>query len=312
VSEPVNPSEPLPLVQPFKLNLRDYLNFLRLEKNLAENSKISYEHDLRRYLHYVQDEEQLPSLKVVETAHIRKFVAVLSDLGLDARSISRNISAIRGLHKFLVSQKELDKNAADDVELPKLGKYLPEVLTQEEVFKLLEMPDLESKYGLRDKAILEVGYASGLRVSEIIELKQQNLFLDMGFIRVFGKGSKERLVPIGGSAITWVQDYQTKLRLNLSTNKSEDYLFLNNRGTKLSRMTVWNIVQAACRKAEIQKHISPHTLRHSFATHLLEGGADLRAVQEMLGHSSIRATQIYTHLNREFLKEVHKTFHPRG
>jgi len=168
------------------------------------------------------------------------------------------------------------------------------------------------KFALRDKAILELMYATGMRVSEAVELKQQNLYFDAGFIRIFGKGAKERLVPVGRSAIEWVRRYQTELRVRLMRNYSEDYLFLNVRGKKLTRMSFYNIIVENATRAEITKEISPHTLRHTFATHLLEGGADLRAVQEMLGHSTIKATQIYTHIDRQFLKEVHTTFHPRG
>ncbi|ACF13938.1 tyrosine recombinase XerD [Chloroherpeton thalassium ATCC 35110] len=294
--------------------LREFLNYLRLERNLSENTKASYAHDLTRYLLYVQDSHE--NLDEVRAEDVRKFITELHDLGLEASSISRNISAIRSLHKFLSAEKKIRKNVAEEVILPKLGKYLPTVLNQQEVDKLLEMPlhpeNPKPKLAIRDKAILEFLYATGVRVSELVELKQQNLFFDSGFARIFGKGAKERLVPVGSSAIHAVETYQKTIRIKLVNRASADFLFLNARGKKLTRMSIYNIVQEYAQQAGIEKSISPHTLRHSFATHLLEGGADLRSVQEMLGHSSIKATQIYTHVDRAFIKEVHKSFHPRG
>lgn len=308
----------------YKTYLRDFLNYLALERGLAENTKLSYRTDLTRYFFFLQ--ERTPDLRHATPALVREFLGTLSELGLEASSISRNLSAIRSLHKFLMQEKTLDKNVAEDVDLPKLGQYLPTVLTIEETEALLSAPLHEAlgegvepaepvptgKYALRDKAILELLYATGMRVSEATDLKQQSLFLDAGFARLFGKGSKERLVPVGSSAVHWVKKYQTELRVRMMTKESEDALFLNARGKKLTRMSIFNIVRENALRASLKKEISPHTLRHTFATHLLEGGADLRAVQEMLGHSSIRATQIYTHIDRAFLKEVHKSFHPRG
>lgn len=302
------------LTQTYSRYLRDFLNYLRLERNLSDNTKASYSHDLTRYLLYVQ--ELRDNLDEVTGEDVRKFISELHEMGLEASSISRNISAIRSLHKFLSAEKKIRANVAEDVILPKLGKYLPTVLNQQEIDQLLDMPlhpeNPKPKYALRDKAILEFLYATGVRVSELVELKQQMLFLDAGFARIFGKGSKERLVPVGNSAIHAVEKYQQSLRIRLVNRASEDFLFLNARGKKLTRMSIYNIVQEYTRQAGIEKSISPHTLRHSFATHLLEGGADLRSVQEMLGHSSIKATQIYTHVDRAFIKEVHKSFHPRG
>lgn len=298
----------------YKLCLRDFLNFTKLERNLSDNTREAYKRDLTRYLAFIQ--ARCATLNDATSEHIRDFLKEISELGLESASVSRNISAIRSLHKFLLSEKILSKNVAEDVSLPKTRRYLPTVLTREEVFRLLEMPMSEKnpspKFALRDKAILELMYATGMRVSEAVELKQINLHFEAGFIRVFGKGSKERLVPVGRSAIEWVLRYQTELRIRLMRHHSEDCLFLNARGKKLTRMSFYNIIVENAKLAEIQKSISPHTLRHTFATHLLEGGADLRAVQEMLGHSSIAATQIYTHIDRQFLKEVHASFHPRG
>lgn len=298
----------------YKTYLRDFLNYAKLERNFSENTREAYKRDLTRYLFFIQ--ERCPTLNDAASDHVRDYLKEISELGLESSSVSRNISAIRSLHKFLLSEKIISKNVAEEISLPKLTKYLPSVLTHDEVFRLLEAPmsekNLSPKFALRDKAILELMYATGMRVSEAVELKQQSLYFEAGFIRVFGKGSKERLVPVGRSAIFWVTRYQTELRVRLMGNHSEDYLFLNARGKKLTRMSFYNIITENARRAEILKEISPHTLRHTFATHLLEGGADLRAVQEMLGHSTIKATQIYTHIDRQFLKEVHTSFHPRG
>lgn len=300
----------------YKTYLRDFLNYAKLERNLSDNTRDSYKRDLTRYLLFIQNERQRPTLNEATSECIRAFLKTLGELGLESASISRNVSAIRALHKFLLAEKTLAKNVAEEISLPKQARYLPTVLTLDEVFRLLDAPMSDKnpspKFALRDKAILELLYATGLRVSEAVELTQQNLYFDAGFIRVFGKGAKERLAPVGRSAIEWVRRYQTELRVRLARAHSEDYLFLNARGRKLTRMSFYNIIVENAKRAGIPKEISPHTLRHTFATHLLEGGADLRAVQEMLGHSSIKATQIYTHIDRQFLKEVHSTFHPRA
>jgi len=301
------------LKPPFSLYLRDFLHHLSLERHLAENTKEAYRNDLLRYLTFVA--ERHASLRSVSLTDLQEFVRLLSELGLESTSIARNISAIRSLHRFLVAEKELDTNPADDLSLPKTARYLPTVLSQEEVFRLLDAPlqhNGTSKYALRDKALLELMYACGLRVSETASLTQQNLFFEAGFIRVFGKGAKERLVPVGRSAIEWVEKYRVECRIRLMNQFSADALFLNHRGRAMTRMAIYNLIRHYAAVAAITKPVSPHTLRHSFATHLLEGGANLRAVQEMLGHSSIKTTQIYTHIDRTFLKEVHKTFHPRG
>ncbi|MBC8042048.1 MAG: site-specific tyrosine recombinase XerD [Rhizobacter sp.] len=298
----------------YKTYLRDFLNYLAIERGFSEHTKEAYQRDLLRYLLFMQ--ERFESLTAASSGAVREFMILLGDLGLESATLARNLSAIRSLHKFLITEKILTRNVAEDVDLPRPTHYLPSVLTLEETDRLLMATQPEQgspeKYSLRDRAILELMYATGLRVSEATGLVQQNLFLDAGFVRVFGKGSKERLVPVGSSAAAWVKKYQTELRVRLMNKDSEDALFLNHRGKKLSRMTVFNIVRSNALRAGLTKEISPHTLRHTFATHLLEGGADLRAVQEMLGHSSIRATQIYTHIDRAFLKEVHKSFHPRG
>ncbi|MFZ4525355.1 MAG: site-specific tyrosine recombinase XerD [Chlorobium sp.] len=293
--------------------LESFLSYMLVERNFSANTRESYNNDLKRYLLFMQQNSR--SLETITTPHIEEFITELYTIGLEASSMARNISAIRSLHKFLVNERTLNVNPAENLHQPKQARYLPNVLTVDETMRLLEAPQAlipPNKYVLRDKAMLELLYATGVRASELINIQQQNLYLDAGFIRIFGKGSKERLVPVGNSAIAWVKRYQTELRLSLAQQNSDDYLFLNARGIKLTRMALFAMVRKYAVIAGIEKSISPHTFRHTFATHLLEGGADLRAVQEMLGHSSIVTTQIYTHIDRSFIKEVHKTFHPRG
>ena len=293
--------------------LESFMNYIFIERNFSANTRESYCNDLQHYLNFMQ--QSSISMEVITSHHVEEFIGELYSIGLEATTIARNISAIRSFHKFLVIERTLDTNPAENIHLPKKGQYLPSVLTVDETMRLLAAPealDPPGKYDLRDKAILELLYATGARVSELINIRQQNLYLDAGFVRIFGKGSKERLVPVGSSAIAWIRRYQTELRLSLVQRNSDDYLFLNARGLKLSRMALFSMVRKYAIMTGIEKKISPHTFRHTFATHLIEGGADLRAVQEMLGHRSIVTTQIYTHIDRSFIKEVHKTFHPRG
>ncbi|NTU58953.1 MAG: site-specific tyrosine recombinase XerD [Chlorobiaceae bacterium] len=293
--------------------LETFLNYLTLERNFSGNTRVSYLNDLNRYLTRLQDEGVSPA--EAAPGDIRRFIQELHDIGLEASSVARNISAIRSFHKFLVTERLAENNPSENIRQPKQARYLPSVLSVEEMMLLLEAPLRRHPPGnflLRDKAMLEFLYATGVRVSELTGVYRQNLHLDDGFVRVVGKGSKERLVPIGETAASWVKRYLEELRPSLAGPASQDVVFLNSRGGKLSRMAVWSMVRQYAVLAGIEKTISPHTFRHSFATHLLEGGADLRAVQEMLGHSSIIATQIYTHIDRSFIKEVHRTFHPRG
>ena len=226
---------------------------------------------------------------------------------------ARYFSSLKGFFSYLEKNKYIKKNPIEKITAPKLSKKLPSVLNINEIDSILSQPDTNDKLGLRDKAILELFYACGSRVSELINLKISDLFLDDEVIRVFGKGSKERLIPIGSSAIKWINEYLGKSRSGLMKySKSGNFVFLNSRGTKLSRMGIWKIIGRYVKEAGIKKEVHPHTFRHSFATHLLEGGADLRAVQEMLGHADISTTQIYTHIDRDYIKQVHKQFHPRG
>lgn len=292
-------------------HLRSYLHYLTLEKNLSENSVHSYKLNLTRYIDYLES-LGIKNPEAVKEEMLSKFIKLLSELLLSPRSIAQNVSTLKGFHKFLVGERIVKTDPTQNLTLPKLSKSLPEVLTQDEVELILQQPETSARLGVRDKAILETLYATGMRVSELLNLKQSNINFGDGFVRVFGKGSKERLIPIGRSAISWIKKYQSETRINLPNENSKDVLFLNSRGKPMSRMAIWDIVDKYVRKALIEKAVHPHTFRHSFATHLLEGGADLRAVQEMLGHSDISTTEIYTHIDREYLKEVHKTFHPRG
>lgn len=296
--------------------VRDYLHYLQLEKNASENTIASYTHDIKRYLEFLHHHRVEDPGRVTGRL-MSRYISSLHRNGLSPRSVTRTLSAIKGFHRFLVDDGVMRVNPAENIDRPKLPRSLPDVLTQPEVDAILNQPADSSKdkrhLWLRDKAILETLYATGMRVSELTKLKQSNVLVEEGLVRVFGKGSKERIVPIGGSALRWIARYQRESRLHLLKHgKSQDTLFLNARGTPMTRMAIWNIVREYVGKAGITKDVHPHTFRHSFATHLLEGGADLRAVQEMLGHSDISTTQIYTHIDREYLKEVHRTFHPRG
>jgi integrase/recombinase XerD len=294
-----------------KEHLRSYLHYITLEKNLSENTALSYKLNLNRYLDYLES-KHIKDADDIKEETITEFLRTLSELLLSANSISQNISAIKGFHKFLFGDGLVKNDPTQNLTKPKIRKSLPEVLTQDEVDLILKQPNTSGRLGLRDRAILETMYATGMRVSEALTVKQSDINFSDGFVRVFGKGSKERLIPIGHSAITWIKKYQSDVRVNLAKENSKEVLFLNARGKPMSRMAIWNIVNKYTRMARIDKSVHPHTFRHSFATHLLEGGADLRAVQEMLGHSDISTTEIYTHIDREYLKEVHRTFHPRG
>ncbi len=293
-----------------------YLHYLELEKNSSRNTIASYRLDITRYLQFLEH-TNVHDVKKITERHTSKFLASLHDAGLSPRSVTRTFSAIKGFHKFLVGDNLVSHDPTETIDAPKLARTLPDVLSQDEVAAILNQPAASQRdkknLWIRDKTILEVLYATGIRVSELTALKRADIAAGEGIIRVFGKGSKERIVPVGKSALRWIERYCTEGRPFLQRReKSMDALFLNVRGTPMTRMAIWNIVRTYTKKAKITKDVHPHTFRHSFATHLLEGGADLRAVQEMLGHSDISTTQIYTHIDREYLKEVHRTFHPRG
>jgi len=292
--------------------LKEYLSVLSLEKNLSHNTVISYKNDITSFIAFLSS-KNIDDPSQITYLHLSDFFKQLNELGLSKTSAARYYSSLKGFFKYLFQSNYIKSNPIEKVETPKLSKNLPNVLSINEVEKVLNQPDTNNKFGLRDKAILELFYACGVRISELLNLKISDLFFNEEMIRVFGKGSKERLIPIGESAINWITNYLKNSRpLLMKKLKSENYVFLNSRGTKLSRMGVWKIVDRYVNEAGIKKEVHPHTFRHSFATHLLEGGADLRAVQEMLGHSDISTTQIYTHIDREYIKQVHKDYHPRG
>ena len=292
--------------------LKEYLSVLRLERNLSENTIASYKNDLTSLSHFLE-EKNVADPSDISVSDLTNFFKSLTGFGLSSTSTARYFSSVKNFFIYLYSNKYIRKNPVERLSVPKLSKNLPVVLTVEEVDSILSVPCVNEKLGLRDKALLELLYACGTRVSELINLKVSDLFFNDEVIRVFGKGSKERVIPVGSSAIHWVNEYLLKSRPLLEKKlKSENILFLNNRSTKLSRMGVWKIIDKYAKEAGIKKEVHPHTFRHSFATHLLEGGADLRAVQEMLGHADISTTQIYTHIDRDYIKQVHKEFHPRG
>lgn len=295
-----------------KLFLNEYLSVLKLERNLSENTITSYNNDISSLLNFLNS-INVCDLSEVTSVQLTNFFKLLDKLGLTSTTAARYFSSIKNFFIYLYQKNYIKENPVERLSSPKLAKNLPVVLTIEEVDRIINSPDVSAKLGLRDKALLELLYACGTRVSEIINLKISDLFFSEEVIRVLGKGSKERIIPVGRSAVKWVEEYLLNSRPLLEKKlKSENILFLNNRGTRLSRMGLWKILEKYVKLSGVNKEIHPHTFRHSFATHLLEGGADLRAVQEMLGHSDISTTQIYTHIDRDYIKQVHRDFHPRG
>lgn len=289
----------------------EFINFLQIERNASPNTISSYSSDLDSYSRFIQ-ELKISRITEVHPSNIFSYLGKLQHDGIAPSSSARKLTSIRMFHKFLVQEGYCDSNPASVINFPKLTKYLPTALNQNEIENILELPDISEVKGLRDRAMLEFLYATGVRVSELLNMEARNLFLEQSYVRATGKGNKERIIPIGGQATHFVELYLAKARPVIARPlKSKSILFLNMRGGGLSRMGFWKILNYYVNLAGIQKKVSPHTFRHSFATHLIEGGADLRAVQEMLGHSDITTTQIYTHLDRDYLKEVHKTFHPR-
>jgi integrase/recombinase XerD len=290
---------------------KGYKAYLQLEKSLAGNSISAYLHDVDMFTAYLQTSGHLLQPQEVTLKELQQFLKWVTDLGLSAGSQARVISGLRSFYKYCFLEQISTINPTELLELPKLKRALPEVLTFDEIEKMINKIDLTTPEGNRNKAILETMYSCGLRVTELVNLKLSCLYLDVGFIRVIGKGDKERLVPIGRDAIKFINLYRTSVRVHVPIKKGEeDILFLNRNGKRLSRIMIFLIIKDLAKKAGILKNISPHTFRHSFATHLVEGGADLRAVQEMLGHESITTTEIYTHLDREYLRATLQQFHP--
>lgn len=298
--------------------LKMYNVFLKTEKNLSDNSIISYNSDIIKFFGYLRENTPVSSIENVSDDVIRRYIGFLKKSFSKAedyfseKSVNRYISSLRSFFKFLESEKIILSNPLENIESARISRTLPECLTYDEIDALLSQPDIKNKLELRDKALMELMYAAGLRVSEVLNLEISNVYFSEGYIRVYGKGSKERIVPVNETAIRFINEYIIICRNVIKKDKSGSTLFLNYRGNKMSRMAVWDIVKKYSLRAGISKQIHPHTLRHSFATHLLEGGADIRIIQEMLGHSDISTTQIYTHIEKEYLIEIHKTFHPRA
>ena len=292
---------------------KSFKAYLQVEKSLPANTVLAYTRDVARLMEYVSDKPHLSDPRKVKTADLTGFVKTLAEIGLEASTQSRIISGIRSFYSFLILENEIKTDPTELLEMPKIGRKLPDVLSVEEIDALISVIDLSLPNGERNKAIIEVLYGCGLRVSELTTLRLSDLFFDENFIKVTGKGNKQRLVPIGGRAMDQVQRYRTQIRVHQKMLKdSEDVLFLNNRGRGLTRAMIFSIVKDLAEKAGIHKTISPHTFRHSFATHLVERGADLRSVQEMLGHVSITTTEIYTHIDREYLRKNILKYHPRA
>ena len=291
-------------------HIEPYMAYLQLEKTLSGNTAVYYRFDLRRLAGFLHHRRAL-DLRDVTPEILSEYIRILYDMGFAATSIHRTISSLKSFFAFAAAENLINTDPTETLESPKSARTLPSVLSVEEIDAILAAIDIQQKYGLRDRAIIETLYATGMRVSELCTFGMESLLAEEGLVRVFGKGSKERIVPIGDSALHWIARYVEEERGATAKPHSGSTLFLNFRGRGFSRMGIWKLIRRYAADAGIKKEISPHTFRHSFATHLLEGGADIRAVQEMLGHENIVTTEIYTHVDREYLKEVHRSFHPR-
>ena len=291
--------------------LDQFLHYLVVEKGLSKNTIEAYSLDLTRFLDYLRG-KGIRELRDIGKFDVRGFLLSLKRKNLSAKSIGRDLSAIRSFFKFLIQEGILETNPIEDLESPKVAKKLPEILSLKEIEQILEQPDLQTPLGIRDRAMLEMLYATGMRVSELTRLPTHQVNLEGGYVLLYGKGSKERVVPLGSEAMNWVSLYLSTARRILAKAKESPFLFINRSGKGMSRQGFWKNLKDYARRAGLRKRISPHLLRHSFASHLLERGADLRSVQMMLGHVDISTTQIYTHVTGERLKKVHKQYHPRG
>lgn len=294
--------------------VNEFKNYLKLERSLSKNSIDAYLLDIRKLTSFISENYSTSlSIENINLSIIESFIKYLFKSESSTYSQARIVSGLKSFFNYLLLEEKIDINPMELIDAPKLVRKLPETLSIQEIEIIIDAVDLDSKEGMRNKAILETLYSCGLRVSELVNLKVQNLFLDIGFIKVLGKGMKERLIPIGTKAAECISLYMNHYRTNINISEGfEGYLFINRRGKNLTRNMIFIIVKDLVKKADLNKNISPHTFRHSFATHLIEGGADLRAVQEMLGHESITTTEIYTHLNKNYLKEVVNKFHPRS
>ncbi len=291
--------------------LQAFVDYLKIERGLSKNTIQSYENDLKAYARFLAL-RGIKDIGRVSSDTISQFMFFEKERKLSAATVARRISCIKTLYRFFSREGFIKENVTELIQSPKLWERIPEVLNAEEVKRIIEYPNLHKKQGLRDRALLETMYAAGLRASEASSLLVNNLNLEVGFVRVRGKGSKERIVPLGNKAIHFLQRYLKDARPSFLKKKESPYLFLNKNGTSLSRQSIWKTIVFIVRRLRIKKAVTPHTLRHSFATHLLEGGADLRSVQEMLGHADIATTQIYTHVNKKRLVQIYQQFHPRA
>src|SRR6185436_18159074 len=293
--------------------INGFRSFLQLERSLSGNSLEAYEHDVAKLYQYTEAKQLSRTPEKISTADLKGFIEWVNELGMSARSQARMISGIKAFYKYLLLENVVSTDPTELIEAPKLGRKLPDFLSVEEVNRIIDSIDRSKPEGERNKAILETLYSSGLRISELVNLRLSSTFLDLGLLKIIGKGNKERLVPIGSSAIKQINTYLNSYRNHLQIKSgSEDIVFLNRRGAKLTRVMIFYVIKDQLKICGIKKRVSPHTFRHSFATHLIEGGADLRAVQEMLGHESITTTEIYTHLDRDYLRSAILQFHPRA
>lgn len=290
--------------------LEEFINYLSVERGLSSNTLVSYKRDINKYLGYLSS-QNIDSIDKINKNNITAFMLAQKQKDMSVNSVCRNLAAIKSFHRFLVREGLVKSDPTSLMESPKTFKHIPDVLNQAEIESMIKISFSQNWQGIRDNALLELLYASGMRVSEIINLRIEDLNLDVGFIRCIGKGQKERIVPIGKKAIFALKRYLDKVRPKLAKEKSGSFVFLSRLGKKISRQSVWKLIKYYAKKARIKKVIKPHTFRHSFASHLLERGADLRSVQEMLGHADISTTQVYTHVDKERLKAIHKKFHPR-
>lgn len=293
--------------------LQSYRNYLKLERSLSSNSIEAYLGDLNKLFQYFETIGQVPQVKDISSADLKLFISWINELGMLSSTQARVVSGLKSFFSFLMLEDVIATDPSAMLETPRLTRHLPDTIDIHEINAMIDVIDASKPDGMRNKAILETLYGCGLRVSELINLRISDVFEENEFIRVTGKGNKERLVPIGSTALKYINIYRYETRVHLPIKRGfEDYIFLNRSGTRLSRISVFSIVKALAEKSGLKKSISPHTFRHSFATHLIEGGADLRAVQEMLGHSSITTTEIYTHLDRDYLRGIITEFHPRS
>lgn len=293
--------------------IKGFQSFLKLERSLSQNSIVAYTEDVERFVQFLADKKYNLNPEQIEHVHLTEFLKWLNELDRSATTQSRVISGIRAFYKYLLLENLVVKNPTELLETPKIGRTLPDVLNVEDIDQLLNAVEMSTPKGHRDRTMLETMYSCGLRVSELVNLKISDLFFDTEFIRVIGKGNKQRLIPIGHEAMKLINIYKDTIRVHSPVQKGfEDFLFLNSRGKKLTTTMVFLIVKGLAAKVGMKKHVSPHTFRHSFATHMVENGADLRSVQEMLGHESITTTEIYTHMDRKYLRDTIEKFHPRS